>query len=822
MPERVVTASMTPGRGRRLQGLRVFSSAADSVRHRRPSDVLLVLVTLVGLLVLNLPAPGPTTIDRDLTSLLHELGGFWDSAWTVSYALLAIWPLTLVVLALVSPGRRRLLADWVVASLLALGIALVVGRLGGTPWSRSLGGIPATGPPAVYVAAGLALATAVVVTASPHLSRPFRTTGRLVLILGAVAGVALGIAYPIGVLAGFAVGVAAGAGAHLLLGSPDGQLSAGEVADALAELGLNVTDVAPAVVQTPGTSLYTAEPTGTDEFVIKVYGRDAWDNQFLTSIWTALVRRGEHPHIGTTRRGQVEHEAVATLLGQQAGVPVPRVVVVGETVEGDAVLVTTRVGTPLSAITSDVVDERTLAAAWQSLVTLHGAGMAHGRIDRDRLLVLDRGRVALSDWSVAELNATQDAITSDRARLLVATATAAGHERAVRAAVGVLGQAGLAAVLPYLQPAALDRATRKAVKEGEWDLGQLRDASAEAAGVPPPALERLRRVTLKSAAIAIGGTLLAVLIVSKLLNVDYSSILQELSTANWWWLAGALLVSPTVQLATSFSTLGASAKPLRFGPVLMLQYAIQFLAVALPSAAARLALEVRFFERFGLAAAGALSIGLIDSLSGLVVQVLLIALIALTALPGLTSSLGGGSTSASSSSSGGGSILTVLIVLGVILLVAVITTLAVPRSRRRVTALVPRVRATIRSERQSARDAITVLRRPSKLAEMLGGNLTAQVIEAVMLGLCLEAFGAHAHLSQLILVNTLVSLFAGLMPVPGGVGVAEAGYVACLQAVGIPSAVAISTALAYRLVSFYLPPLWGSVAMGWLRRHQYV
>jgi len=78
------------------------------------------------------------------------------------------------------------------------------------------------------------------------------------------------------------------------------------------------------------------------------------------------------------------------------------------------------------------------------------------------------------------------------------------------------------------------------------------------------------------------------------------------------------------------------------------------------------------------------------------------------------------------------------------------------------------------------------------------------------------------HLPELVLVNTLVTLFAGLMPVPGGVGVAEAGYTACLQAIGIPSAVAISTALAFRLVTFYLPPLWGSLAMGWLRRHQYV
>ena len=67
-----------------------------------------------------------------------------------------------------------------------------------------------------------------------------------------------------------------------------------------------------------------------------------------------------------------------------------------------------------------------------------------------------------------------------------------------------------------------------------------------------------------------------------------------------------------------------------------------------------------------------------------------------------------------------------------------------------------------------------------------------------------------------------MSLFAGLMPVPGGMGVAEAGFTVGLQAIGVPSAIAISTAITYRLVTFYLPPIWGAAAMRWLRRQQYV
>jgi uncharacterized membrane protein YbhN (UPF0104 family) len=65
-------------------------------------------------------------------------------------------------------------------------------------------------------------------------------------------------------------------------------------------------------------------------------------------------------------------------------------------------------------------------------------------------------------------------------------------------------------------------------------------------------------------------------------------------------------------------------------------------------------------------------------------------------------------------------------------------------------------------------------------------------------------------------------LLAGLMPVPGGMGVAEAGFTAGLQAIGIDSATAMSTAIAFRLVTFYLPPLWGSYGMRWLRKRQYV
>src|SRR5206468_1009045 len=164
-----------------------------------------------------------------------------------------------------------------------------------------------------------------------------------------------------------------------------------------------------------------------------------------------------------------------------------------------------------------------------------------------------------------------------------------------------------------------------------------------------------------------------------------------------------------------------------------------------------------------------------------------------------------------------------LIVLAVVLVVlGAIVALAIPRYRAIIKGAVPRARAALRAQAAASATALRVLRSPSKTALILSGNLAAQFLQAVILGLCLKAFGHHATLAGLILVNTAVSLFAGFMPVPGGMGVAEAGYTAGLVALGIPSAAAMSTAIAFRLVTFYLPPIWGSFAMRWLRRHSFV
>ena len=109
--------------------------------------------------------------------------------------------------------------------------------------------------------------------------------------------------------------------------------------------------------------------------------------------------------------------------------------------------------------------------------------------------------------------------------------------------------------------------------------------------------------------------------ISALAGIGIENLWDELKSADMVWIVTALLLAPLSQIPQAFSTMGASVRDLLFAPVLMLQYAVQFIQLAVPSSAARVALEVRFFQRQGVETGGALSIGLIDSVSGFVIQI---------------------------------------------------------------------------------------------------------------------------------------------------------------------------------------------------------
>ena len=140
---------------------------------------------------------------------------------------------------------------------------------------------------------------------------------------------------------------------HLVYGSPGGRPTESRIKLALAELGVFVDDLAPAAMQSAGVVLFE----GSDRhgpLLVKVYGRDAWDAQLLTSLWRTAWYRGGERGAGRSRVDLVEHEGFVTLLAERAGVRVPRLVTAGSAGRGDALVVVRPEGMPLAATLGDV------------------------------------------------------------------------------------------------------------------------------------------------------------------------------------------------------------------------------------------------------------------------------------------------------------------------------------------------------------------------------------------------------------------------------------------------------------------------------------
>jgi uncharacterized protein (TIRG00374 family) len=116
----------------------------------------------------------------------------------------------------------------------------------------------------------------------------------------------------------------------------------------------------------------------------------------------------------------------------------------------------------------------------------------------------------------------------------------------------------------------------------------------------------------------------------------------------------------------------------------------------------------------------------------------------------------------------------------------------------------------------------TIAAEPRKIVYIATGSVLAQLLVAFALGAALHAVGQHASIATILVVMTLASIIGGAVPVPGGLGVVEAGLIAGLTSAGIPQDQAVAAVFIQRTFTAYLPPIWGWATLAWMRRREYV
>ena len=786
----------------RARGVRVFSSPPAAERYRRATDVLLLVPSLLGLAVVTAAYP-PGRSERALSAWLASIPGWLEPVGAFFYDLLPFWAGALLVAALVAK-RRFVLLQAVASVVVAVVVALVVARLALGYRPNLLDAVGGGSRSPKIPAFRLAEAAAVVLAISPHLVYPLQRASRWLLALAFAGALLVDAVPPSGYLAGLLVAVVAASGVRFAFGTSAGLPRLEDVAGSLAELRLPVAGLKPLDRDLTGVSLFAADDDQGRPLLVKVHGRDAYDNQLIEKLWRTLWYRDAGPSLRWSRSQAVEHEALVTLLAHSAGVATHDVVRAGSVSGGDVLLVLRGEARPFGELADAEVDDEVAAAAWRALARLHGANVAHRRIDPATLAAVD-GELGLVEFGSGTAAPRDDQLATDRAQLLVTTAVRLGEERALAAAHQALGRDGVATLLPYLQEAALEGRLRHAADAAGVDVDLLRGEAAVLTGEDEPKIARLRRVTWRSLLETALLLLAALAILSFATGIDYDQFAEGLADAAWGWIALGFLVAQLPRLTQSVTTLGSVAADLRFGPVYAMQLASGYMNLALPSAAARLAVSIRFFQRQGITPAAAVTSGAIDSFAGTVVQATLLALLLLFS----------GSTLSFDVQSPSHRTLVVLAVAAGLVVAAVLAAVAVRRVRRGVA-------DRLRAWWPEVRVALGALRSSDKLALLLFGSIATEVLFAFTLGLFALGLGTRVSLTDLLVINISVSLLSTFIPVPGGIGVTELGLTVGLAAAGMSEESALAAVLLYRVAVFYLPPLWGFFALRWLQERQYL
>ena len=845
-------------RGRSWRAI-FFAPVGDGQTRRRGSDAtrlgLAVLVVILCWLTTRVNSSSEHTIASVLSSAPNGIRWLVTTIWWVGSVGLIVVVAVLALLAKRWSVIRDVGLAGLGAWLLCIISGAVFGTTGGRPPSSSLHYFDLSFP-----VARVAATVGVVTAALPYLSRWVQRTIETVLGLLALATVVNGSGLPVAVLASLAVGWGMTALVHIVFGSPLGLQSTDEVALLLGDLKISAVDVVANARQEWGVGRFTGR-VDDRSIEVSVYGRDASDAQLLAKTVRFLFYRDSGPTLALTRRQEVEHQAYLTLMAERAGARVPAVLAAGPAGPARDALLVTRPpsGAPLSSFPPYVLptgppdsgggspgtpdgaspgaaapgavaeggrrsepggqgsvadqvlpfDEGVLDDVFRQVMALREAGIAHGSLSTETIVVDEDGSTGMVDFRAASTVANADQLNSDMAATLAALAVVAGPERTIAAAARIVPSEALVDALPFLQRAALAPVASKALRGKKAILTGLRDQGAAAAGVEVPKLIEPRRVSWVNLALVVGTLVGGWALIAVLVNVTKSW--STITGAKWGWVALVFVLAQAAYPAIAVTTVGSVTDPLPYGRTVALEVSDTFVGLAGGSLAV-LATRVRFFQQEGYDATTAVTSGVLVSTASWIVKGALF----LIALPLAYGSLHFNSSPTSNGSSSDSKLVWLIVIAIVVIGVALGLVFAVPRWRRLAA-------AKLRPKASEVWAHLKVLAaHPRNLVEIFGGNVAAQLFVAMALGASLHAFGDHLNLSVLIVVLTLGSMLGGISPVPGGMGVVEAGMILGLTAAGINESDAVAAVFVQRLFTAYLPPIWGWFVLVWMRKKEYL
>lgn len=778
-------------------------------RVRLPSDRL----RLVGAIALAIVLAAAGVVGRragcDLRQeILHRAAAFPRFLLTVVQvvAFLSVIgvPIALAVERLVRRERVQVVdavGAATLAYLAAFTVNVITSHYEDSAVAQAIGG---TTPMQVQLAFGVAA-----VTILGFVRSQYRTIFLTAAALGGLAAVLLGQDSVTGVLLSALLGRIVAMAWLSVRGVLDTRPG---IARILAELGHDGLRAHPGSVRVlePGPDgsrrfCVVADRQTLDLFVLDQSQRAAY---LVSHLWQWIRLRGPvRRRSFFSLRRTVESEVLMSMAVEASGIRTPRLRSARQVDRDTALLAYDRLDAPSLA---DLPDRAWTPAlhgdVWALWKHLRSRQLAHRALTADHIRRDSSGCLWLTDVGYGEITAEDVLSRLDGAELLVSLALRVGPARATEEAVDALGPATVASLLPLMQPILFSEETTKALRRHRAAgdradvVGAIRDrivALHPEADVQPVSLERVRPRTVLS---IVGGAIAFYLLATQLTGFQ----VPKLDTWQaWGWVIGAAVGSGLTYVAAAFNLLGCVKEHVPVRRTITAQVAAAFAGLVAPAAVGGLAVNTRYLQRAGIPVARAVTTVGVSQVIGFACYVVLLLLF--SAFAGNHQKESGGLSAITPSAT----------VTGVVIALAVLGLLI---------AAVPKLRALVISRAKPlvtdiGPELLQVARTPRKMAQAFGGALGLPLAASLCLWASVNAVsGSDVNLAAMGVAYLVAKAVGSLVPTPGGIGGVEAVLAAGLTAAGVPSAVAATSVLVFRLLTWWLPVIPGWFAFTALQR----
>ncbi|WP_328887202.1 lysylphosphatidylglycerol synthase domain-containing protein [Streptomyces sp. NBC_00316] len=466
-------------------------------RVHRPSDLMRLLVGVLAIAVLISIAAfahGTTTgLEHDINKgtnqapdVLIKLAGL------VSSIAVLLVPVAFAIERLIKRDGLRI-ADGVLAAVLAHGVTLatdlwVAKSAPGTiqdALTQPQPGDALTDPVHGYLAPVIAYMTAVGMARRPR----WRVVLWVVLLLDAFAMLVGGYTTPFSIILTVLIGWSVAYGTLYAVGSPNVRPTGQHLMAGLRHVGFRPV-TAMRADDTPDSGdpsdrgrRYLVSLEDGPPLDVTVVDREQQAQGFFYRVWRRLTLRAftQRRSIQSLRQA-LEQEALLAYAAIAAGANAPKLIATSELGPDAVMLVYEHIsGRSLDALEDAEITDDLVRGAWWQVRALQSRRIAHRRLTGDAIQVDRSGTVFVTDLRGGEIAAGDLVLRMDIAQLLTTTGLRVGAERAVAAALEVLGPDAVADCLPLLQPIALSRSTRAALRRLARERSQReREAVLEA------------------------------------------------------------------------------------------------------------------------------------------------------------------------------------------------------------------------------------------------------------------------------------------------------------------------------------------------------